>query len=54
MKEITMWNEEVQTPVVDNISGMYKAEFTRKDIQRNVFPFIIGKLKYTLIMIEIW
>ena len=52
MKEITMWNEEDQTLVVDNVSGLYKAEFTGKDIPRNVFPFIVGRLRNISIMIE--
>ena len=54
MKEITIWNEEVQTLVVDNDSGTYKTEFTIKDITRNVFLLIIGRLRYISIMIEMW
>ena len=53
MKEITIWNEEVQKFVVDNVSEIYKTEFPRKDIPRNVFLLIIGKLRFTsLIVIE--
>ena len=52
MKEITMWNEEVQWIVIDNVYKICKVEFTWKDIPRNIFPLIIGKLRYISIMIE--
>ena len=33
---------------------MYKDEFTWNDIQRDVFPWIIERLRYTSIIIEMW
>ena len=38
--------------VVDNVSGMCKAWFTINEIQRVVFPWILGKPRHTSIMIE--
>ena len=38
--------------VVDNVSGMCKAVFGGDDAPRAVFPWIIGRQKHTLIMIE--
>ena len=40
--------------VVDNECGMCKAEFTKKDILRVVFPSNVGKQKHTSIMVEMW
>ena len=44
------WNEFIV--VVDNVSEMYKSEFSGKDTPRNVFPLTKGRLKKTSIMIE--
>ena len=33
---------------------MCKADFTGNDISRVVFPWIIGRQKYTSIIIEMW
>ena len=38
--------------VVDNVSGMCKADFTGNDISRIVFPSNVGRRKHTSIMIE--
>ena len=40
--------------VVDNVSGMYKAEFTINDAPRAVFPWNVGRQKHTSIMIGMW
>ena len=46
--------KKIQILVVVNDSEMYKTEFTVNDIPRNVFPLIVRRLRYILIMIEIW
>ena len=38
--------------VVDNVSGMCKDEFTGNDIQRVVFPWIVGRWRHTSVMVE--
>ena len=38
--------------VVDDVSGMCKADFTGNDIQRAVFPWNAGRRKHTSIIIE--
>ena len=53
MKEITMWNEDVQWIVIDNVSKICKVEFTWNDISRVVFPWNVGRWRHTSIMIEI-
>ena len=37
--------------VVDNVSGMYKDEFTGNDTSRVVFPWNVGRWKHISIMV---
>ena len=46
-----MAEEEVAALVVDNVSGMCKADFAGDDAPRAVFPSIVGRPKMPGIMV---
>ncbi len=52
--QYTGYEDDVQSVVIDNGSGMIKAGFAGDDAPRAVFPSITGRARYDVSIFYIW